>query len=80
MVWVSSLSFPSSNTQNGSLFPGEQKQQAFPNAVCTLGYREYDLIPELVPFRSAASRSVALVTLTCRKPTSLRFFRDPFRH
>lgn len=37
-------------------------------------------VPKPVPFRSAASRSVALMTLTCRKPTSLRFFRDLFRH
>lgn len=43
-------------------------------------HTEKDLNPNDVPFKSAASRSTALTTLTCRKPTSLRFFRDPFRH
>lgn len=32
--------------------------------------------PRISPFRSAAIRSVALMTLTCRKPTSLMFFSE----
>lgn len=78
MVWVVSLSFPSSSTQNGSLFPGEGNQQS--THTRRPSTTDNDLAPQEVPFRSAASRSVALRTLTCRKPTSLGFVRDFFRH
>lgn len=42
-------------------------------------HKEQNWNPNDVPFKSAASRSAALITLTCRKPTSLRLFKDLFR-